>query len=187
MKKKINIAICINLVDNLKLDVKKTQNYLEKKSINFQKKNQSNSHITLCIGQVNKKDLNLIIVRLREVLATFNLFKIKTNGLGLFLKDNINLHIRWNKNKNLIKLKNSIEKKLKSIWKENLKYNNRYVWIPKTSLAYKDLNYLSLNQIDFSLIDFNKKEMYVKEVSIIEFNLNKKEKVLKEIVIGVNK
>jgi 2'-5' RNA ligase len=188
MKEEVSIAICVSLVDNMLLDVEKAMKYLKKKDMRFLKNRQSTPHITLCTGQINVKDLDLVISKLKKNLSSFNSFKIETNGLGLFIKDNINLHIRWSKSNKMLKLKDYVEKTLNNIWKEDIENNNKFNWVAKTSLAYKDINYTNLSKINFSKIDFRYKKMCVEKISIIKFELNKKERTLKSIKLkGVNK
>ena len=56
--------------------------------------------------------------------------------------------------------------------------------MPKTTLAFKDINCYNVQQIDYSAISLEKQTMIIKEISIIEYKENAKEKELKKIILN---
>ena len=57
--------------------------------------------------------------------------------------------------------------------------NNQRIWIPKTSIAYKDFNYKKMDKILENLNYFNKKEhILVRKIEVLEINKKKGEKII---------
>jgi len=74
--------------------------------------------------------------------------------------------------------KNKIKDCLRNIWKADSEYNSILKWIPKTSLAYKDIIYSNMDKIKYNKLQIQTHDMFVEEVSIIKFKLNKREKLV---------
>lgn len=98
--------------------------------------------------------------------------------------DDVSLYIRWKCNKKLLELKVNIENNFDNIWVANKEYNNLLEWIPKTTLAFKDINCYNAQQIDYNAISLKKQTMIIKEISIIEYKENTKEKELKKFILN---
>ena len=131
--------------------------------------------MALSSGSINECDINLVSNKIQDITETTNFFKIKTNGLGVFLSENINIYLRWGNNIEMMTFKKKIENLLKQIWVQNLNHNDTYTWLPKTSLAFKDIKYSDLSSIDFGNLKIKDKTMDVKSLSLIKFEEGKKE------------
>ena len=178
--KKYNIAIAVNLVDDVLYESNKILEILDKEyGINYIKNHQPILHIALCSGLVDVDNMDFFLEKIKPILGDMSKFTLSLNGMGIFLGDEVNLHIRWLLTKNLVLLKNNIEKSLFSIWEANRKHNNQLYWLPKTSVAYRDLTYQNFNKINFDNIRIDTKCMDVKEISVIKFEENKKEEIIK--------
>jgi len=57
------------------------------------------------------------------------------------------LYIRWEQNKKLIKLYNSIDKICSPIFFKKSKNSEYFHWVAKTSIAFKDFKYDNLSKI----------------------------------------
>ena len=95
---------------------------------------------------------------------------ISSPGLGIFANKDPNLHIRWNLSKEIKVLKKKIDKKTKKQFKnftENTKIQN---WIPKTTIAWKDLKYSKFSRV-YNLIDFmfNSDNSIAQYIYVIDF------------------
>lgn len=184
----LNLAIVIDLVDDVLLEstaIIKTLN--SKYGIDFIYNTQKTPHIVLSVGQVESSKLEHLVSTLESVLEKLSVFEIETNGLGLFLSEKINLHIRWHQNQVLVDVKKRIENELKSVWEEDFNYNSELRWIPKTTLAYNDINYVNLSTINFNELKIHPKFMSIREISIVKFEEHKAEEELRRITIGKGK
>jgi 2'-5' RNA ligase len=180
--KEINIAIAIDLIDEVLEEYLKTLNLLDSKyNINYIKQSQEKPHITLCVGKINTEVKHHFIKLVEDFCIVHKEFTLETNGCALFLNSELNLFIRWHPSNVLKEFKLNLEEYLKSFWEENIEYNQFSYWIPKTSIAYKDLTYINLNKIDFLNIDFSNKKMMAKNISIIQFEKEKKEIIIKKL------
>jgi len=185
---KINIAIVITLVDDV---LESTFNLLEyfdtKHQIRFIKESQFLPHITLCTREIEQNSLDSIHGTITKLCKEYKTFKIQTNGLGIFLQDQINIHIRWQASKELCCFKDSLESKLDEPWFKSNDFNEKNSWLAKTSIAYKDVSYTEFSKIDFDTIKIKNVDMQVKEISIIKFEIGKKETELANFSLNEEK
>ena len=72
---------------------------------------------------------------------------MRSLGLGIFANDLPLIYLRWEKNKNIYKLYKSLEKITSKNFLKDKNYSAYLRWIPKTSLAFKDLKYKDLPKI----------------------------------------
>lgn len=184
IKKEYNIAIALILEGELLVEYQKFLNSLNSLGINFIKQTQCSAHITISIGTIPVQRLSELVNKVEYSCNVTNPFILKSKGLGVFFNKNLNFHIRWVQNLDLLKFKTLIEKTLKSIWKENIEYNCKFNWLPKTSLAYKDIKLSDFQRIDCESFNFENKKMLIKKISIIKFELGKKEKIIKKIILN---
>lgn len=178
-KKTINIAIVIDLVDDVLTQYMKIVNDLDNYlNINFIKKSQQKPHCTLCVGEVKIDELDDFVKEVKTFCSNYKIFEIETNGYGIFLNTDLNLFLRWKLGDEFIKFKTELEMYLKLVWNPDIRYNQFSYWIPKTSLGYKDLTYSKLKEIDFDSFKFNHMKMLVKQISIIKFEDGKSEIII---------
>jgi len=185
---KINIAIVITLEGEALADTFELLDYLsDKHKISFIKESQHLPHITLCMGVIPRVMINDIKNELAKCCQEYKTFTIQTNGLGIFLKEDINIHIRWSRLQKLYELKKLIEIRFIKHWSANNNFNNKDSWLAKTSIAYKDVSYRTLNRLDFNTIKMKNVDMKVKEISIIKFEIGKKEVELAKFTLNEEK
>ncbi len=166
-KKKITkCAITLAITGKFEKKIIKAWKLLEKINIKYVSTNHNNPHIAITAGNTNS------IEEIIFILKKMNLKKliISSPGLGIFANKDPNLHIRWNLSKEIKVLKKKIDKKTKKQFKnftENTKIQN---WIPKTTIAWKDLKYSKFSRV-YNLIDFmfNSDNSIVQYIYVIDF------------------
>ena len=176
---KINCAIVLGVTGDFERKINKAWKILSKVQIKYVSTNHSKPHIALTAGTTaNVGEIISIIKKMK-----LKKFEISSPGLGIFANEEPNMHIRWNNSYEMIGLKKKIDIKInKKFYNffENTKLSN---WVPKTTLAWKDLKYSKLSQIiknlNFMLkidktlveylyiIDFTKKEKIIAKIRLI--------------------
>ena len=176
---KINCAIALGVTGDFERKINKAWKILSKVQIKYVSTNHSKPHIALTAGTTaNVGEIISIIKKMK-----LKKFEISSPGLGIFANEEPNMHIRWNNSYEMIGLKKKIDIKInKKFYNffENTKLSN---WVPKTTLAWKDLKYSKLSQIiknlNFMLkidktlveylyiIDFTKKEKIIAKIRLI--------------------
>jgi|FLOH01.1.fsa_nt_gi 2'-5' RNA ligase len=183
MVKEVNIAVAIALVDEALTQSVELMNRLQDEhGIGFIGNSQQAAHITLCVGVISEDKLSLLFESLEDVLKD-ETFVISTNGLGLFLQEKPNLHIRWRHNDKLYELKHLIKERLKGVWQEDTFYNDDNNWLAKSSLAYEDFSYSHLSRMNFDKIKIKNVDMQVREISIIQFENGQQEQELYRLAL----
>jgi len=145
----------------------------EKYNIRYLSAHSPKPHLTLISGQIKNKE------RLVEKLNKIKIhrFRLRKIGLGIFANREPLLYLRWEDSNILSKIQKKIRIKLKKFFFKNL--NNQRIWIPKTSIAYKDFNYKKMDKILENLNYFNKKEhILVRKIEVLEINKKKGEKII---------
>lgn len=179
-----HIAIAINLSGSVYAECKNILGVLrDDNSIHFIDDSQVTPHITLSIGSVSDSSLGALESRLNTLVKELKHFTIQTNGLGLFLQDKINLYIRWNFSVELQNIKEKIENSLKDIWEENESANSMSTWIPRTSLAYEDIDYKNISEVNYTKIRLEPSMMLVDEIVMIKYARNHPEEELQKFKI----
>lgn len=175
--KKIAFALSFkgNLINNINLSWK----ILNKEfNINFLFKNNCMPHITLYAGEVDKKNIKKIIKLLKKF--KFKKFKLKSPGITIFAEKKPNLFIRWENNQTLIKYREIVKDKFKKFLKKENIFTKDRIWMPRTSIAYKDINYKDLEIIRKKLnFLFTKQVVEINNILIIDYS--KKEKIKTKI------
>ena len=105
---------------------------------------------------------------------------IKSNGLGIFVKEAPVIYIRWFLSRELSDLCRLFQKRLKNVWSETDEASMKEVWLPKSTLALKDTLYEQLPLVlnDLNLYDFEQ-SMVVDKLTLLE--IESKEIVIEEI------
>ncbi len=137
-------AIAIGLSGKIYENLIKTWKILEKeKKIKFISSRSPKPHIALTTGSAINE------YKLKAILKKINIkkFKINSIGLALFIEKEPLLYLRWEKNKKLSDLFKIINKKTDKLLKKKSKFYNSSLWVPKTTIAWKDLKYSQLNII----------------------------------------
>ena len=169
-------ALVINLDKDARLIVEKAWNLLINQEIKYISSRSALPHITILHGIKKPSTANLLIKE--KIIPKTKKFNIESNGLGVFISKLPSIYIRWIINENIYKLRVLSEKTFKNKYKKNFSGLN---WIPKSTIAFKDLK---ISQISKSLkkikhINFNF-QMKVEKLSLISYSIRSKEKVENE-------
>ena len=132
-------------------------------------------HIAISTGVANN-DLTLI-----KILKNINLkkFKIDSAGLGVFVNVHPLLYLRWEQNKSLLKLFNMINKKTSTLLSNKSKFYNSSLWLPKTTIAWKDFKYSQLELV-INKINFLSKNNHANVCSLDLYKLTKNKEIILE-------
>ena len=110
---------------------------------------RSEPHIDIIGGSIQN------VEKLFKILKKIKIkkFKIKSPGLGILANNEPNLYIRWEQSDELLKIVNLINKRTSYLFHKIEKFTTNSLWIPRTTVAWKDLNYYDLNLI-FHKVNF---------------------------------
>lgn len=132
-------------------------------------------HLSLLSGYVNN---------INEIKKILNKTKTKpfylyTRGLGLFINKKPLLYVRWQQTEEILSLYKILDKKLNFFFiKKNL-HTKIFNWIPKTTLAYKDLKFKDLDMIEKKLKFINvEKKVLIKKIDLMLVDEKKGEKII---------
>ena len=97
-------------------------------------------------------------------------FRLKSPGLGIFANQDPNLYIRWEQSLDLVNISNLIINKTSKYFKTKYQSSDNSLWVPKTTLAWQDLDYKDLNLV-FDKINFlfNKSLVVIDYIYLIDF------------------
>ena len=137
-------AIALGFKGKIYSNLIKAWNTLEKKiNINYISTREDEPHIDIIAGNLKNVEKLFKLVKKLKVKK----FKIKSPGLGIFANYEPNLYIRWEQSSELLKIVNLINKRSSYLFDKIEKVTTRSLWVPKTTVAWKDLNYYDLNLI----------------------------------------
>ena len=89
------------------------------------------------------------------------------------------LYVRWQQTKDIIKLYEILDKKLNYFFIEKNYHTKVSNWIPKTTLAYKDLKFKDLDKIEKKLKFINiEKKVIIKKIDLMLVDEKKGEKII---------
>lgn len=173
------IAITFSFKGDLKNKINLSWKILDKEfNINFLSKNNCEPHITLYAGEIKDDNIN----EMKDLLRRLELkkFLLKSPGIAIFAEKKPNLFIRWENNFTLRKYRKIIKNELKKlIINENI-FTKDKIWIPRSSIAYRDINYEHLGMIKKKLnFLFKKQIVVVNKILLIDYS--KKEKIISKI------
>lgn len=172
MNKPKKYAIAFGYTGKIYKEIKKTWIFLENHlKIKFMSQNHAPPHITVIAGEI--KNDKKIIDNLKKI--KIKKFRLISPGLGIFANEHPNLYIRWELNRKLIKNSEKIRKNVMPYFKKLFQSPNNSLWVPKTTLAWKDLKYQNLNYIFKNLgYMFKKKNVLISFIYLIDFTENEK-------------
>ena len=135
-------------------------------------------HITISSGRCVSRELFKEAVY--SCIPQCTQITIKSNGLGIFVKEAPVIYIRWFLSRELSDLCRLFQKRLKNVWSETDEASMKEVWLPKSTLALKDTLYEQLPLVlnDLNLYDFEQ-SMVVDKLTLLE--IESKEIVIEEI------
>ena len=148
-------------------------------SLKFMSYKKSRPHINLFSGYVNNLDKVINLVK-KNLNSNFDL-NIKLLGFGAFLTKQPTIYIRFENTpflKNLRKIIFETSKNWKKI--DNTVYET--MWIPKSTIVYKDMGIDILGQVtNFINLKSMPKKMLIKEIIIL--NISNAEEELDKIIL----
>ena len=168
-----NLSIAIPIEGELLSVVTAAQALLQEQfGIKFQKHNQIYPHINLISGKV--KDLNSLDP-IFEKLPKLQKLDVESNGLGIFLGNSVSIFVRYLVTSNMLSLRSYFFEN-KSCWLSIDQTTHITFWLPKTTIAYRDISLMNLSRISLELSNFDFYKFFeIKSLSIIEFYESKEE------------
>ena len=163
-------AIALGFKGKLYNNIIKAWRIFEKSmDIKYMSTSHTLPHITIISGKT--KNIEKIYKKLEKI--KIKKFKLKSPGLGIFANKDPNLYIRWEQSLNLLKISNTINKKTSKFFQRIYQTSNDSLWIPKTTLAWKDLNYADLKMIfNKTKFIFKKYDTIINYIYLIDFTHN---------------
>ena len=140
-----NFAIAFGFKGKLYDNIYKSWRILEEKFNIKYISSYDTPHLSIIAG--NTKKIEVIIEYLKN--EKIKKFKIFSPGLGIFANEKPNLYISWERSKHLLKSSNHITNIVFNLFENFHKTSNfcSSKWIPKTTVAWKDLNYEDIPSI----------------------------------------
>ena len=179
MKKMTKFAIAFGFSGKFLKDTINFQRKLKKYKIKFMIDDHILPHLTILAGDTNYNNQKKIFYFLKK--KRLKKFKILSPGLGIFANKYPNLYIRWEYNKKLLKTSEKIVNNFSHYFSKIITASTDSLWIPKSTLAWKDLKYTQLNKIFLSNKQiFKSRACTIDKIYLIDFT-NKKEKLAYKI------
>jgi len=138
-------------------------------------------HITISSGDcVDKEKFKHAVYSCLPQCVPINM---RTNGLGVFVKKEPVIYIRWFLSRELFDMCKVLKKSLRDVWVKTSESSLDELWLPKSTLALKDTSYdqLSLVLNELNLYNFEQ-SMAVDKLTLLE--IENKEIVIEEISIN---
>ena len=160
------LGISLGFSGKLHKNIYKAWKILDKDfKVNYIKKRTTHPHITLVAGSTNNiKEIHQILKNLK-----IKRFKLKSPGLAIFANKDPNLHLRWERNLDLIKCFDLIRDKTKKFFYKQRKYYDLASWVPRSCIAWKDFNYLQMPGIKKKInYLFKKHTVMINRIYLIE-------------------
>lgn len=173
------IAVTLSFDGDLNNKINLSWKILDKEfNINYLSKNNCRPHITLYAGEIKERNIK----EMKDLLKKLKLkkFQLKSPGIAVFAEKKPNLFIRWENNFTLRKYRKIIKDKLKKFIINEDTFTKDKIWIPRSSIAYKDINYEDIGKIRKKL-NFLFKKQLVNINNILLIDYSKKEKIRSKI------
>ena len=172
MKKVTKFAIAFGFSGKFLRDTLNFQRKLKKYKIKFMIEDHILPHLTIIAGNTNLDNQKKIFNFFKK--NRLKKFKILSPGLGIFANKYPNLHIRWEYNKQLLKYSEKIVKNISHYFSNIKTSSTSSLWVPKSTLAWKDLKYTQLNKIFLSNKHiFQSRACTIDKIYLIDFTNNK--------------
>ena len=177
-----HLAVVIPLNNTLLSQTLKCLDLLSGKySLKYHASHSSIPHITITSGRcVSRKIFQKAVY---SCIPQCRKITIRSNGLGIFVKEVPVIYIRWFLSKELSNLCRLFQERMLSIWSRIDDTSVEGVWLPKSTLALKDTSYEQLPSVLEDLAQFNfQQNMLVDKLTLLE--IESKEIVIEEISIN---
>jgi 2'-5' RNA ligase len=174
------ISIAFGLDGNLINKIRHSWKILKEDfNINYISKNNCQPHISLHSGSIKKTDLRELAIKLK--MLKLRKFKINSPGTGIFISRKPIIFLRWETNSFIRIYRQLIKTETKKFFIKKYFYTNDNLWIPRSTIAYKDTSYANLesilNRLNFL---FKKHTAEINSILLIDYSKNK-EKILNKI------
>ena len=175
MKKKL-ISITLSFEDKFNKKLLKCWSILKNQyKIKYISSRSEKPHISLLSGYVNNTNEVINILNKKNTKS----FYLNTRGLGIFFSEKPLLYVRWQQNVDIINLYKTLDKKLNLFFIEKNSHTKFSNWIPKTTLAYKDLKFKDLEKIEKKLRFINlENKVLIKKIDLMIVDEKKGEKII---------
>ena len=162
-----NYAISLGFKGNIYKNITKAWRIYEKNlGIKYMSTSHALPHVTIISGRT--KNIDKIYKILKKI--KMKKFKLNSPGLGIFANKDPNLYIRWEQNLKLLKISSLINKKTSKFFEKIYQTSNNSLWVPKTTLAWKDLKYTDLNIVfKKTQFMFKKHHAIINHIYLIDF------------------
>ena len=169
MKEKELIAIVLTFDKKFNKELINLWKVIDKKfNINYIGSHSSKPHITLLSGHI------LDISKLKKVLEKkkYFSFSLTSPGIAIFAKKlNPLIYIRWKLSNDLLNIYKEIYKSTARIFSDLSENTEFSLWVPKTTIAYKDFGYKKLNLILKEIYKINfKKKIDIKKLEVMKIS-----------------
>ena len=165
-----NYAIALGFKGKLYSNIIKAWQIFEKSmDIKYMSTSHAFPHITIIAGKT--KNIEKIYKKLKKI--KIKKFKLKSPGIGIFANKDPNLYIRWERSLKLLKISDIINKKTSRFFQRINQISNNSLWVPKTTLIWRDLNYSDFD-IVFKKVNFIFKDHYaiIKYIYLIDYTFH---------------
>ena len=161
------LAVAFGFDGKILREITKSWKFFEERlNIRFMSNNHALPHITIVYGKTENTEK--IYQKLKKI--KFKKFVLSSPGLGIFANKDPSLYIRWEKDFNLIKYSILITKKSSKYFKKVEQGPVHPMWVPKTTLAWKDLKYNHLDMIyKKTKFMFTKKYVTINRIYLIDY------------------
>jgi len=175
MKKKL-IAVTLSFENRFNKKLLKCWQVLRKDfDVKYISSRSNKPHIGMIYGYVG--DIKNFINTLKKI--DLKKFYLKSKGLGLFLNEKPLLYLRWDQRDEIIKLYKILDKNLNFFFKDKKTSSSFSNWVPKTSLAYNDLELSNVNSIKKKFRFLSKeKKVLIKYIDVMIVDKKKGEKII---------
>lgn len=165
-----NYAIVINLGGNMLVAARKGWYALRDKfHVEYISSRSSCPHITLSAGNCTLPETDVVGL-VKEIAAGVRSFEISGRGLGIFVLETPLVYVRWVLSGELNDLYAMFQGSLKGIWGELETSYSPEMWLPKTTLAFRDISYDQLPKVLAELQKFEfAQPMLVQKLSLLAF------------------
>ena len=177
--RKTKFCIALGFSGGIIKKINKSWEILSKKfKMKYVSNNNCVPHITLVSGVLNLDNQNLAYKILKNI--KYKKFKLKSPGLAIFANKKPNLYVRWERDKEIIKIRELITKKTSKYFSKKSKYCEDKLWEPRSVIAWNDLRYENVKNI-VDKINFLFKEHQAIVDCLLFIDFTKKEKIINQI------
>ena len=147
------IAVVLTFKGKLNDNFFKIKKIFSENDINYLNKKSAKPHLTIASGHINKNKILKLCQKLKKKRMKY--LKLRSIGLNMILSNEPLIYIKWNLDDDLINFHQDINIVCKEFFKDKSINSSLNNWLPKTSLAYKDITYTKLPRIMKQLKKFD--------------------------------